>query len=203
MNTLGLHYMCPFTWLHARLLSLKILNDVSGSQLRLIQLWWYSITACKIFKCRILWIILIHCIIENFIFRSTGSPQCFEEFIDALQQCWLLNLDMMLWVFFGNVLTAFIIVHTSTLLYRFTEGFLTLCFYYFWTQLFNTGFALNKTFSHHMKKVIFFSNLDQSNQNVPGAQQITLILHPTSNPSQFLHKTLEYLYDKFRFDLIV
>ena len=62
-----------------------------------------------------------------------------------------------------------------------------------------TGFAFNKTFSHHMKKVIFFDGLDaDSNQNTPAAEHMTLILHPTSSPIRILYQTLGYLYQKFK-----
>nr|CAB3230711.1 chondroitin sulfate glucuronyltransferase-like [Phallusia mammillata] len=60
------------------------------------------------------------------------------------------------------------------------------------------GVALNKTFSHHMKKVIYFDGLMKSHSNLPpSASGITLVLHPNANPVHILYQTLSYLNSKF------
>ncbi|XP_076824769.1 chondroitin sulfate glucuronyltransferase-like [Clavelina lepadiformis] len=61
------------------------------------------------------------------------------------------------------------------------------------------GLAVNKTFTHHMQKVLFFHGLGQNlDENSLDAQYMTLILHPSSNPTQILYETINYLYSKFK-----
>jgi len=58
---------------------------------------------------------------------------------------------------------------------------------------------MNKTFSHHMQKVIFFDGVSPgAEQKPPAAEGITLILHPVSSPVKILYHTLTYLHTKFK-----
>ncbi|XP_078487192.1 chondroitin sulfate glucuronyltransferase-like [Ciona intestinalis] len=58
--------------------------------------------------------------------------------------------------------------------------------------------AMNKTFSHHMQKVIFFNGESVANDKALTAPGMTLVTHPDDNPVRILSLTLKYLHLKFK-----
>uniref|UniRef100_H2Z5A8 Hexosyltransferase n=1 Tax=Ciona savignyi TaxID=51511 RepID=H2Z5A8_CIOSA len=58
--------------------------------------------------------------------------------------------------------------------------------------------AMNKTFSHHMQKVIFFDGMTEANQEPLAAPGMTLISHPDNSAVRILAQTLTYLHLKFK-----